>query len=130
MIDQVDQTLKLWRASGFIWGDTDCMLSIGDHIARCGGQDVTGEFRHTYDDERGAVTTLEASGGPCALIERTGLFSTETPVRGSIVVADWGGPVLASLCTGQGVAARLMRGVAEIDLRFVKIIKAWSCLLF
>jgi hypothetical protein len=124
--DYVDQTLRLWRSTPFAYGDTDCMLSVGDYLASRGVLDVTGQFRGTYADEAGALAHVAARGGICGLVDMTGLPSTDRPARGDVVCLDTGEIEVGALCTGTGVAARLERGVIEVDLRLVKITKAWK----
>ena len=110
----IEQTLSLWRSTCFIWGESDCMLSIGDYIARCGGLDVTGRFRGRYGDEVGARRFLEQFGGPAGLIGLTGIPETDDPKRGDVVVLDTGYCKVGALCIGDRVAARLERGVIEV----------------
>lgn len=126
MTDIVDQTVKLWRSTRFEWGQADCMLSIGDYLARCGTLDVTGEFRGRYSDETGALAHMSAAGGPGALIERTGAQPvTDGPRRGDVVVIDVAGDGIGALCTGDMIAARTEHGVKEIAVRFVPIKGVW-----
>lgn len=125
MIDHVDELLRHWRSSTFVWGSTDCMLSIGDYIASRGGVDVASRFRSTYDDEAGALAHMAACGGAVGLIDLTGLPRTATPLRGDVVAIGIGHGV-GGVCTGPGVAVRRERGAAEIDIRRVQILAAWS----
>lgn len=131
MTDIVDETLKLWRQSAFEWGDTDCMLSIGDYVAKCGGPDLTPDYRGRYDSEAGAHAAMQPAGGPVGIVDSSGLSRVQTPARGDIVVIDVttpGGPpvLIGGLCTGSGVAIRRERGTAEISLRLVKLAGAWK----
>ena len=133
MTDAVDQTLKAWRQSVFDYGETDCLLSIGDYIASRGGVDIASRFRGTYATERAAMALVEAHGGPQGLIDLTGLprivLEDDEPTRGDVVVMDTGtGPAgcVGALCTGPGIAARLERGLIEVDRRFVRITHAWK----
>lgn len=125
-MDHVDHTLKLWRSTPFEWGQRDCMLSIGDYIASRGGLDVTGYFRGTYSTQAGAMAHVEGHGGLTALIDLTGLFHTDDPQRGDVVILDTGFKQVGALCTGDGIAARLERGIAEVNIEFVNIIQAWK----
>jgi hypothetical protein len=127
MIDLVDQTLALWRAKPFAWGQADCMLSIGDYLASCGAVDVTGLFRGGYATEADALARMAVYGGVGGLIEMTGARSVpiEECQRGDVVSLDTGSVEVGALCTGRGVAARLHRGVGEWDRRFVHIAGVW-----
>ena len=126
----IEQTLKLWRQSAFVYGETDCLLSVGDYIALCGGPDVPARFRGTYDDAAGAMRHVAAHGGPEAIIRLCGMVEIDPAdaQRGDIVIMDPGGGqmVLGGICTGPGVAARAERGVIEVDRRFVTLTHAWS----
>lgn len=135
MIDIVDDTLRLWRSSPFVWGGVlphraghgDCMLSIGEYIAARGGRDVTGMFRGQYGDEAGALAQMALHGGATGLVDMTGLNRTADPARGDVVVIDTGTETLiGALCTGSAIAARLERGVIEVHRRFVTVVQAWE----
>lgn len=125
MTDHVDELLKLWRQSDFKWGDTDCMLSIGDYAASRGAVDVTPDYRGQYSTQEAARARIERDGGSHAIIERSGLPRTSEPKRGDIVLVDIAGGI-GGVHTGQGVAVRRERGTAEINLKFVRILAAWS----
>jgi len=136
MNDIVDRTLKAWRQSVFQYGATDCLLSIGDYVfERCpNGPDVSAIYRGRYCDAAGAMAFVEAGGGPHGLLGQFGLEPVdldagEAPSRGDICVIDTGqGPdgLVGALCTGSGVAARLERGVIEVNIRFVALTHAWK----
>lgn len=126
MTDAVDDTLGMWRRGRFAWGDTDCMLSIGDYAAAQGAQDVTGLFRGRYADEPGADAMLTLYGGPSGIIDMAGLARVSEARRGDVVVIDTGTAHVGGLCTGAGVAIRLERGVLEINMRHARIVQAWA----
>ena len=131
MIDPVDRTLRRWRQSHFIWGAADCMLSIGDYIAERGGEDVTGMFRGTYSNSIGAMRHMRRFGGVGGLIGMTGIEKIDGPPQRGDVVAlitpDCEGGEIGAICTGDTIAARQMRGVAEIQTRFVRWSGVWRC---
>jgi hypothetical protein len=130
-MDIVEQTLKQWRQTRFGYGTADCLLSIGDYIASRGGVDVSARFRGTYKTADQAMALVAAHGGPQGLIDITGLprIDPTDAIRGDVVVVDTGtgddGHV-GALCTGLGVAARLERGVIEVNRRLVMITHAWK----
>jgi hypothetical protein len=130
-MDIVDQTLRMWRQNPFVWGDQDCMLSIGDYIARRGGLDVTGRFRGTYDSVTGAARHMRECGGVRGLIRLTTILEVaEPPERGDVVALcapDCLGGQIGAICTGQGIAARLERGVGEIEVRLAQLAGVWRC---
>lgn len=126
MTDIVDETLSGWRQSQFVWGKSDCLLSLADYVIARGGVDAGAGIRGTYDTEATARAIVDAHGGAAALIDRTGLPRVAVPARGDLVLMDCGGDHIGALCTGRGVAARRERGTAEIDLRFVKVVMAWA----
>lgn len=126
MIDVVDLTVSKWRITPFKWGEEDCLLSIANYVLECTGTDYGASFRDTYATEFGALAHIRDAGGEVALIDASGLPQTDAPARGDILLIDVSGTTVAALCTGRGVAMRLKRGVLEIDMRFVKILKAWK----
>lgn len=130
--DQTDITLKHWRSVPFSWSTgEDCLMSIADHVLRCTGRDFGASWRDTYCTELGAYSHIADAGGEMAMIDASGLPAIDMPERGDIMLLGREKPI-AALCTGNGAAMRLIRGVIEIDLRFVAIIKAWKvpqCLL-
>lgn len=121
MTDLVDQTLRLWRRGGHVWGQSDCMLSIGDYIAAAGHRDVSSRFRGTYDDEAGALAHIAANGGCDGLIDLTGIPRTVEPQRGDVAVLMG----IGSLFTGDTYALRLERGVVEVNARFARPLAHW-----
>jgi len=123
MSDLVDRTLAEWRRGGHVWGQSDCLLSIGDYLAAAGHVDVAARFRGTYDDEAGAQAVMDAHGGPEGLIDMTGAVrAAAAPVRGDVALVQG----IGALCTGATFALRLDRGVVEVNTRFVQPTAVWS----
>jgi hypothetical protein len=125
MNEIVSKTLKKWRQSKFIWGSSDCLLSLADYLVDCGHEDFGATFRGTYDDEPGAKRHIENWGGEINLIYSTCLNFTEQPEIGDIVLVKINEPI-AGLCTGEKIAFRTERGVIEIGMKFLNIIHAWK----
>jgi len=128
-MDLVDRTLQLWRSTGFVWGTSDCLLSIGDYIAaRDGLWNVADGFRGTYDSEAGALAHIERYGGVAGIIDLCGLqpLSPADARRGDVVILDTGEASVGALCTGPGIAARLERGAVEVNRRLVRLTHAWT----
>ncbi len=130
MTDLVDTTLRLWRQSPFVYGASDCLLSLGDYLVQMGAPDAGAMFRGTYDDEAGAMAHVDAYGGPDKLLDLFGFPRCDpaTAERGDVVVLDPcdGGASLGALIVGDCVAARLERGVIEVRRRFVTLTHAWK----
>lgn len=127
MTDLVDQTLQDWRSGPLIYGESDCMLSIGKYVAAAGGKDITGDFLGRYSTQEEALAIMEAHGGSGGLFAQMGLDRVdEAPRRGdALELIHTEIETIGALCTGDGVAVRLERGVAEVDLRFVKWRGVW-----
>lgn len=124
MSDLLDRTLAEWRRGSFVWGESDCLLSVGDYIAAAGHLDVTKRFRGTYSDEAGAMAYVDEYGHD-GLIDLTGLPRVENPERGDVAVIDIGDTDVSALCTGDSFVLRLERGTVEINARFVTVVAAW-----
>lgn len=130
-MDHVDYTLQQWRRSRFIWGESDCMISVSDYWRGISNVDVAGPFRGTYSDEAGAYAIVDAYGGMEGLMSLFELPRAAAAKRGDIILLDTADGWLASICTGTGAAARRQRGVLEVPLRRIEH-KIWSvpeCLL-
>lgn len=131
MTDAVDETLKIWRSTPFVWGDSDCMLSIGDYIARIGGEDGTGLFRGKYETQEQALAHMHHFGGVGGLVALAGAVPVDgPPERGDIVAlptGDCDDPQIGGICTGDMVAVRLERGVVEVLVRLIKIEGVFRC---
>lgn len=129
--DLVDETLREWRRSAFVYGQTDCMLSIGRYLARTGHEDRTSLFAGRYDTHEGAVAMMAEHGGVPGLMAIAGAVEKEgAPERGDVVEVfyrdDEGGPCsIGTICTGDSVALRLDRGMIEIKLRMVRTGGVW-----
>lgn len=125
-MDIVDQTLRNWRSGAFVYGESDCMLSIGHYLASIGARDITALFIGRYDDEAGAIAMMNRHGGAGGLIALTGATLVKGwPQRGDVIELEVGERSVGALCTGDMVAIRLDRGVVEVALRFVSWRGIW-----
>jgi len=131
MSDIVDETLREWRRSAFVWGQSDCWLSIGKYLARTGHPDVTGQFIGRYDTQEGALAIMAEHGGAAGLMALAGAVeSDEPPARGDVVEVlyqqgDGQTCSIGGICTGDSVAVRLTRGMVEVRLRLVSYLRVW-----
>ncbi len=140
-MDIVDETMRAWRRTPHKYGENDCVLSAAEYFMKLGAADAMPPFAGTYGDNETAMMILAEYGGMERMMEFIGgtLIDGElrigsdlhrlgpaTPQRGDIIglVADLD-YVIPALCTGDGVAARLERGVIEVDLRFVQWRGVW-----
>lgn len=126
-MDIVDETMRAWRREPHKYGESDCVLSAAAYFVRLGAADRMPAFTGTYSDNDEAMVILAEYGG----MERMMEFIGGTPIngppeRGDIIglVADTD-YVIPALCTGDGVAARLERGVIEVNLRFIQWRGVW-----
>lgn len=126
MNDKVSETLQHWRKTAFIWGVSDCLISLADYLIICGYDDFAIPFRNTFEDEYGANEHIENYGGEDKIIDTTGLLNVDEPVRGDIVLLKINDKKISGLCTGKNIAFRTMRGVVEIKQSFLEILKAWK----
>lgn len=126
-MDAVDETLREWRRHPHQYGVNDCVLSAAAYFIRVGVRDQMPEFTGTYFDNDEAMVVLSKYGGMERMMEVIGGTPIDgPPQRGDIIGllsdADY---VIPALCTGDGVAARLERGIVEISLRFVRWHGVW-----
>lgn len=104
-----NQTLLLWSALPFVWGATDCFLSILDHVETVIGRRFADRPRYRTALEANRI--LRRHGGFQAYCElvfaRLGLKTTDAPVRGDVGLVDIPGTGLtACLCLGKSWGAR------------------------
>ncbi|ALJ12648.1 hypothetical protein LH19_07190 [Sphingopyxis macrogoltabida] len=126
-MDVVDETLREWRRSAFVYGQSDCMLSIGQYLARTGHRDVTGQFLSQYSTAEGAEAQMAAHGGIPGLLALAGaVVKTGAPSRGDVLEIAYDDGSIGGLCTGDSAAVRLERGVVELKLRFLTILGVWA----
>ncbi|SNT19382.1 DUF6950 family protein [Sphingopyxis indica] len=129
-MDVVDETLREWRAGTFVYGQSDCMLSIGRYLALTGHADVTGRFVGRYDTHEGAQAMMEAHGGVPGLMALAGALAKDgTPARGDVIEVSYqrGGRDcgIGALCTGDSVALRLERGMIELRMGLIQCRGVW-----
>jgi hypothetical protein len=121
-------TLDLWRRSGFIWGQTDCIMATCNHVRDETGIDPAAPWRGTYDDEAGAIAIYSAYGGVLALFRHgmglAGFQMTDAMQDGFPVVCDVAGHEVAGIIIGPRVAFMAAgRGVVEMR---AKVLAGWS----
>lgn len=126
-MDDVDKTLQDWRRHPHQYGVNDCVLSAAAHFVRIGAAAEMPWFAGAYDDNDSAMLVLAELGGMERAMEIVGGSPVDGPPQrgdfiGLLAETDY---VIPALCTGDGVAARLERGVIEMSLRFVKWRGVW-----
>lgn len=126
-MDAVDETLREWRRHSHQYGVNDCVLSAAAYFVSIGAAAAMPSFTGTYTDNDEAMVILAEHGGMERMMEVIGGTPVEGPpqrgdVIGLVADADY---VIPALCTGDGVAARLERGVIEVRLRFVQWNGVW-----
>ncbi|MET3925929.1 hypothetical protein [Devosia sp. 2618] len=74
----------------YVWGQSDCSMSIADWVALNGHPDPGAEWRGTYDDENSCAALLERRGGLAnhiaACAANAGLQPIHEPELGCIAV--------------------------------------------
>lgn len=129
-MDVVDETLREWRSGAFVYGQSDCMLSIGRYLARTGHIDVTPLFIGQYDTQDGALAQMLDRGGVPGLMAMAGAKPrADAPERGDVLEVLYQDEEtlcsIGGLCTGGAVALRLERGMVELSLRFIRYRGVW-----
>lgn len=122
----VDDTRAKWRRTPFVWGETDCIMSMCNHVRDMTGRDPAAPWRGTYNDEAGARAIYEPLGGPFALV-RYGManagFWRGEPVDGAPVVAGFQGHEIAGIMW-KGRVCFMMQGRGMLETR-AEILGAW-----
>ena len=124
----LQETLDLWRRSPFLWGQTDCLMAVANHVRDVTGRDPAAPWRGRYSDRAGAETLMTAHGGGLALamyaMAVIGMTRAANPRAGDPVVCKIGGHEVAGLWTGDRVAFMAEpRGMIEVRST---ILGAWA----
>ena len=113
-MDHLYAHLHRWMAEPFVWGKSDCILSLADYVISLGHPDPAAKWRGTYDS---ALSCQRVSGflnDPVRLIEEgvapLGFRRVQAAERGDIgviKVADSGKLVATgAICLGINWAVR------------------------
>lgn len=120
-----DQTLLIWSSLPFVWGASDCFLSVLGHVEEATGKRL--QDRPRYRSAMEAARILARHGGfqpYCEMVfAKLGLMTTDEPTRGDIGLVDIPGTGLtACLCLGKSWAAR---GDGDITIAQMRPRIAW-----
>lgn len=111
--DAVAAELRRWASEPFVWGRTDCGLSILAYAERIRGQRFSPW--PAYRNARGAYSMLARAGGYIAYFVETlgaiGCPETDEPGLGDVGLVELDTGLTACLCLGDSWAAR---GAREI----------------
>lgn len=126
------ETLRLWRRTSHIYGQSDCLLSVADYGRALTCIDIGAPWRGTYTSEAEASRIVKDAGGAVPLLGGAlvagKFFPTEAPARGDPIVAHLLGKDFGGVWLGEGRAAfRLERGLLELKLRDSAVVGAWTC---
>ena len=124
-----DQTIALWRASKFVWGETDCIMATCNYIRDATGTDPAKPWRGSYSTEAGALAILDAHGGVL------GLFTHGMALAGfeRVLVEHPGMPVVCRVrdaevagivCPG-GWMGFMALGRGMVEMR-AEVLSAWA----
>lgn len=111
MSDSVSIELRKWASQPFVWGMTDCGLSVLAYAERVTGKAYEQHDLHQYTNEAEAAAFLRSRGGYltyCShVMSGLGWAKTKVPARGDVGLIKLGIGIglTASLCLGDGVWA-------------------------
>ena len=121
------ETRLLWQRTSFVWGETDCIMSVCNHVWQTTGVDPAAPWRGTYSDEAGAAAIYGAHGGVLGLM-RHGMalagFATGEAQDGAVVVCQMGPHEIAGLMFGRRFGF-MFEGSGLIETR-AKVLEAWA----
>ena len=131
-MDVLYAQLHRWMAEPFVWGETDCLMSLANYLVAAGYDDPGADLRGLYSD---AVSCHKLTGflrDPLAVVkprfEAVGLVPTDTPKRGDVgllrIVSEGKQVVAGGVCTGDNWA---VKGEHRLTIgKPLEIIAAWS----
>ncbi len=120
-----EQTLMLWASLPFVWGATDCFLSVLDHAEEATGRRYHDRPRYRTAMEANRILARHGGFQPfCEMVfAKLGLMTTDDPTRGDIGLVDIPGTGLtACLCLGSSWAAR---GDGDVTIAQMRSRIAW-----
>ncbi|WP_108482253.1 DUF6950 family protein [Oceaniglobus ichthyenteri] len=122
-----DDLRALWARGRFVWGASDCMMSVWSYVQTATGIDPGAQWRGTYHDADGAQAICDAYGGAFGVfayaMEQAGFDRADrAPMRP--VMCDVQGILVAGVDLGRRVAFMAEgRGMIEMP---AKVIGAWE----
>lgn len=69
----VRSAVNTWCTERFVWGQSDCLLSLSDIIESARGYDPAAIFRGRYRTRHGAYRVTREYGGPAGALEAMAL---------------------------------------------------------
>lgn len=126
-MDLVQKTVRDWAASPFVWGASDCALSVLRYVEEATGRAIA--VRPTHKGPKTARLLLALNGGfrryATELARELKLASTDSPARGDVGLIDIPGQGLTMcLCLGKSWIAK-----GDHEVLFVKggpLVIAWK----
>ena len=129
--DPVAQTVRRWAAEPFVWGTSDCAMSVMGHVERVTGRTWTRDWH--WSSRIGALRTARTAGGFLATfsfaVQGMGCIPTEAPARDDIGIVELPevGPA-AALCLGSSSGELLWacKGEREVIVIPAPVLRAWT----
>ena len=123
------ETRLLWQRTKFVWGETDCIMSVCNHIRQTTGVDPAAPWRGTYSDEAGAQAIYAAHGGVLGLMRHgmalAGIATTARAAHdGAVVVCQMGAHEVAGIVFDRRVGF-MFEGQGMIETR-AKVLEEWA----
>ncbi len=117
--DAVSRTLRRWAGEDWLWGQTDCAMSVFRFIAETWERaEPLERWRGTYHSENEANRLMTSKGGPMPMfraeMDRIGAVRASEPDRGAVgLVRRADRRMVAAISVGNGMwAARTQTGFA------------------
>lgn len=94
------------RAVDFVWGRSDCILQVCDHVKAVTGVDPAAAWRGTYDSEAAAQAVMAPFGGVLGIMAHgmaAAGFEQGPPAPGRPAVVVIGGEQTAGIVRNDGL---------------------------
>jgi len=122
-----------WAAQPFVWGESDCVLVLFDHVRDVLGRDPGVDVRGTYMDAASCQRVTGFLRDPVAAVEACletigGLERVERPEPGDIAIVRaqcLDVAAAGALWMGSVWACKAPSGVTTIDPRMVEPLAIW-----
>ena len=129
-MNDLDRTIQIWRSEPFIWGVSDCILSVCSHIERSIGINPAAPWRdqYPYSSFEEANSVIEQFGSVSNLLDfgmgESGIKETPHPKDGDPILVKFGREFITGIYKDELCVCRMANsGIIEFK---GTIEKAWA----
>ncbi len=123
-------TINRWKATPFVWGQSDCMIVLADWVMEVRGVDPAADIRGRYHDEASCEAVTGFMSRPLEVAARrfedVGLGRVGAAQIGDVALISIGNQVLGAIWNGAGWVSKSERGAHAAHPRFTQVLACWG----